>query len=143
MCFGAKNTQFGRFRAPTSGKVGSIKLVHLYGYVTCHKHNANNWSFWGCGYGVSGLVNVVITTSYNHILLPPTQFMTFAHSAGKWSKVPGYNSFSKEIVLSRFYPSFYVNYGYVFHLWYGEDLVNYTESDNDGKVCVDVYILYV
>lgn len=142
VCFGARNNQYGSFKAPVSGRVIAVKLVHLYGFVTCHKFNPNYWSFWGCGHGLVDLVNVVITTSSNNIFLPPSQFMKFAHSAGKWAKVPGYNSFSPEIVLSRFSTAFYVHAGHSLRLWYGEDLVNYTEGDNDGRVCADVYLLY-
>lgn len=69
--------------------------------------------------------------------------MKYQHAAGKWAKVPGYNSFSKEIVLSRFSSVFQVFNTQQFHLWYGEDLEDYTEDNNDGKVCADVYILYV
>ena len=118
-----------------------MRLVHLYGYVSCHIHNANNWSFWGCGHGLKDLVNVVITRSSNYILLPPNQFI--GNRAGKWSKVPGYNSFSPEIVLSVFSHPNYMFARTQLRLWYGEDLVNYTEGDNGGRVCTDVYLLYV
>ena len=143
VCFEARGNKYGSFRAPSAGNVASIKLVHLYGYVTCYKGNADHWSFWGCGYNLVDLVNVVITSSANNIILPPTEFMTYEHAAGKWAKVPGYNSFSNEIVLSRFSSAFQVFTNQQFHLWYGEDLEDYTEDSNDGKVCADVYILYV
>ncbi|KAL9951321.1 hypothetical protein ACROYT_G043965 [Oculina patagonica] len=143
VCFGTRNTQYGRFNAPASGRLAAVKLVHLYGFVSCHTANANNWSFWGCGWGLRDLTNVVITTSYNYIVLPPSQFMQFAHSAGKWAKIPGYNAFSPTIVLSRFSSTYYVTQGRQFRVWYGEDLVNYTESDNGGRVCADVWMLYV
>ena len=32
--------------------------------------------------------------------------------------------------------------GQQFQLWYAHDLVNYTEDNNDGKTCADVYALY-
>ena len=32
--------------------------------------------------------------------------------------------------------------GQQFQLWYAHDLVNYTEYNNDGKTCADVYALY-
>ena len=80
VCFGARNHQFGRFSMPSSGRLAAIKLVHLYGYVSCSKHgDANHWSYWGCGYSFSltrDKVNVVVTTSSNHIILPPNQFLT-------------------------------------------------------------------
>ena len=143
MCFGARNNQPGRFIAPATGRLAAVKLVHLYGFVSCNVPNANHWSFWGCGYGASRMVNVVITTAFNSIILPPSQFMQFAHSAGKWSKIPGYDSFSPVLVLSRFSSTYHVYAGHQYRVWYGEDLVGFTESDNGGRVCADVYLLYV
>ena len=36
MCFGARDTQVGKFVIPVDGKMGGVRLVHLYGYVSCH-----------------------------------------------------------------------------------------------------------
>jgi len=36
-----------------------------------------------------------------------------------------------------------VSGGQSLRLWYGEDLVGYTEGDNAGWVCCDVYGLYI
>ena len=139
VCFGARNTQYGTFHIPLSGNVAAVKLVHLYGYVTCNKFNVNHWSFWGCGHGSIDRVNVVVTRSNNQMILPPNQFV----QTGKWSIVPGYNSFSPEIILSVFYSPVPLSAQTQLRLWYGEDLVNYTEVDNDGRACADVYVLYV
>ena len=141
VCFGARNTQYSTFNVPLGGKVAAVKLVHLYGYVTCHKYNANNWSFWGCGDLVKDLVNVVVTWSNNQIILPASQFI--GNRAGKWSKLPGYNSLSPEIILPVFSSPLSLSAQTQLRVWYGEDLVYHTESDNDGRVCTDVYVLYV
>ena len=37
--FGARDNTFGSFVVPSSGKLVSVKLVHVYGYVTCDKRN--------------------------------------------------------------------------------------------------------
>ena len=144
MCFGTRNSLYGKFYAPASGRLAAIKLVHLYGFVSCDTRRAYHWSFWGCGHhsGLIDHVDVTITTSTDYILFPPNQFMQYNGRAGKWSKIPGYNSFSPEIVLSRFsYQS--VHSGQQLRLWYGEDLANFTEHDNGGRVCANVYALYV
>ena len=141
VCFSARYNQYGAVNAPLGGKVAAVKLVHLYGYVTCHKYNADNWSFWGCGHGLKDLVDVVVTWSNNQIILPASQFI--GNRAGKWSKLPGYNSFSPEIILSVFSTPLSVSAQTQLRVWYGEDLVNSTEGDNDGRVCADVYVLYV
>ena len=137
MCFGARNNHFGRFYVPR-GKLAGIKLVHRYDYVSCYTRLASTWSYWGCA-TMKDQVNVVITSSSNRILLPPNQF--FVRST-KWSKIPGYDSLSPELVLSVFFPR-RVSAGQELPLWYGEDLVNQSEVDNGGRSCCDVYANYV
>ena len=137
VCFGARDHQFGRFYVPTRGSLGAIKLVHLYGYVSCDTGCNSCWSYWGCG---SGRVNVAITTSANHVLLPPSKFVTHY---SKWSNIPSYSSLSRELILSVFSHPHSVGLRQELRLWYGEDLVGYTEGDNGGRVCCDVYALYI
>lgn len=141
MCFSAKRNLFGTVTMPFAGRLAAMKLVHRYGYVTCSKSNPICWSHWGCGH-LKDYVNVVITTSLNRILLPPNQFLKFNYQAGKWSKVPGYGANSPELILSFFHPR-YVHRGHQLRVWYGEDLMNWYEGDNAGKVCFDVYASYV
>ena len=144
MCFKAKGNQPGKFYAPTCGKLAAVKLVHLYGYVTCHNKVVSYWSFWGCGDhpSVPNHVDAVITRSDDEVPLPPSQFNTFGK--GKWSEIPGYNSNSPSLVMSAFSPpTGDVRAGDELRVWYGEDLVNWTEHDNDGEVCCDVYTLII
>ena len=117
-------------------------LVHLYGYVTCDTRHVSYWSYWGCGSYVPGLgkINVVITTSDNHVLLPPREFIV--HDGAKWSKVPGHSSLSPKLMLSFFSPS-RVSKNQELRVWYGEDLMNAGEGDNGGTICVDVYAIFV
>jgi len=142
VCFGAKNNQFGRFfiHSVSGAKLAAVKLVHLYGYVTCDTRHISYWSYWGCGAYYSGdKIAVVITTATNHVLLPPSQFIV---SHFQWSKIPGYTSVSSELALSFFNP-YSVQSGQEFRLWYGEDLKNASEGDNGGSACIDIYALYV
>ena len=125
-----------------AGRLAAVKLVHLYGFVTCHRYTPAYWSFWGCGYD-KDYVNVVITTAYNGILLPSDRFIKYKSQAGKWSKVPGYNAYSPELVLSFFHSPYSVRSGQQLRVWYGEDLMNFTEGDNGGRVCCDVYGIFV
>ena len=146
MCFGARDDQFGKFLVSTGGKLASVKLVHLYGYVNCQTNMDNYWSYWGCSTyhgGVKDHVNVAITTSANQILLPSSKFMTDSYKSQLWSRIPGYNSFSPELVMSAFSNPPSVTKGQELRLWYGEDLVNSTENDNAGKACCDVYARFI
>ena len=100
---------------------------------------------WGCNqhYSAKDHVDVTITTSKNQLILPPSQFMKYNHQGGLLSKIPGYSSESPEIVLSFFSQPYPVLSGQQLRLWYGEDLKDYAESDNGGRVCCDVYALFV
>ena len=122
--------------------MAAVKLIYLSGYVTCSVQ-ISHWSFWGCGDHPSekNHVSLPITTSTNALLMPPSQFFAHAGGAGRWSQLPGYNSFSPEIILPRFSP-YSVSSGQELRLWFGDDLVNFTESDNAGLVCCNVYVLY-
>ena len=139
VCFGARDNRFGKFLVPSSGKLASVKLVHVYGYVTCDTRKTYHWSYWGCNQhsSVKNQVDAVITTSGGSVLLPSSQFIT--DKTHKWSLIPGYNSLSPELVLSAFSNPPSVTRGQELRLWYGEDLANSSESDNGGTSCCDVY----
>lgn len=142
VCFGAKDNQFGSFYAG-AGNLTAIKMVRLYGYVSCDVRHTHHWSYWGCGITRSDLrdhVNIVITTTSNTMILPPNQFITGEET--KWSKVPGYNSLSPELVLSVLKDPHLLSSGQKLLLKYGEDMVGLSEEDNGGNVCCDVYALY-
>ena len=143
VCFGARDTQMGKFKVPVDGKMGGVRLVHLYGYVSCHTPGNLPWSPWGCGYGVNQEINAVITNDKNQLLLPPAEFLSAHHPQGKWHKIPGYNSLMPVIELKVFKDPINVSAGQQLRLWYGEDLTNWTEHDNGGRTCADVFILYV
>ena len=87
----------------------------------CQTGFISYWSFWGCGNNpaVRNHVSLAITTSSNVLLMPPNPFFTYADVAGRWSELPGYNSFSPEIILSRF-SAYSVSEGQELRLWYGE-----------------------
>ena len=85
MCFGTRDNQFGKFRIPPGdGSVGAIKLVHLYGYVSCDNQNSIHWSHWGCAHheDIKKKVSVAITTSGDHVLLPASQLDSHSPLSG-------------------------------------------------------------
>ena len=143
VCFGARNNKYGTFNVPYGGDIAAIKLVHLSGYVTCDSRNFSYWSYWGCGKraAVEDHIGVTITNLRNTIITPEPPFLK-NKPPGKFSDLPPYKSFSPEIILPRLSP-YQATSGQKLRLWYGEDLVAFTESDNDGFVCCDVYALYV
>ena len=61
---------------------------------------------------------------------------------GGWYDLPGYGRYSSELVFSD--PGFsYLPRGRRMRIWYGEDLFNFTEGDNHGFTCMDVYVYVV
>ena len=142
VCFGAKDGQFGRFYIKSDHEnLAAVRLVPIYGYVSCDTRHVSYWSYWGCGLyrGGLGKINVVITNSENQVILPPSEFIV--NDGAKWSRIPGYDSLSTELVLSFFSPS-QVDYHQELRVWYGEDLMNAGEEDNGGTACVDVYAIF-
>ena len=136
VCFGTHNSAFSSFNASTGGNLMKIKLVHLYGYVTCKAGHDNLWSPWGCGYyldqnGITDYTGVSLTTASNTILFPPSQIVR----NDNWSLIPGYSSRSPELVMSIYDTPVTVSAGQEWRLWYTEDLTNTHEDDDAGRVC--------
>ena len=130
VCFGAKKNQFGRFNvSDVSGSVDAVKLVHVSGSVRC---GYGRWSKWGCA--GSPHLSTLITTSKNVILLPESKTPRY--------KISGYDRDSKEIVFEDLSNPLLLSSGQELRLWYAEDWLDQSESDNGGKTCADVYAKY-
>ena len=140
VCFGTKDDAYGEFQTLKGGKLRKVKLVHLYGYVSCAKDSPIYWSHWGCGLYKSGgstdFIIVALTDESNKILFPPSQLGKGKHG---WVLVPGYNSYSPELVMSIYDAPVSVTVGQKLRLWYLEDLKKSHEFDNHGKACADIY----
>ena len=119
-----------------------MKLVHLYGYVSClASASVTYWSPFSCSDypGLGAYTGVTITTAGNTVLLPPKQLSL---SSG-WSFIPGYDGQSTELVLTKFSDQpVAVTSGQELRLWYSEDLMNGPEGDNGGRSCCDVFAIF-
>ena len=133
VCFGARDSQFGAFAYSQNILVSSFMLVHLSGTVTCNKRH---YSYWGC-YPNHASINVVLTDHQNKLLAPA------ATNHGGWYNLSGYTSSSSALVFCAAKKPHCIHANTQLRLWYGEDLRGYTESDNGGKTCADVYGLLV
>ncbi|XP_028518457.1 uncharacterized protein LOC110247232 [Exaiptasia diaphana] len=101
-------------------------------------------SKWGC-YQHAGFkgyrLNVIVTDSNNNIIFPKPQYIK--HTAGLWYWLPGVDErHSNELVFTDFATPFYLVQGGILKIWYGEDLKNWNEGNNQGQVCVDIYALF-
>ena len=132
VCFGAKNNTFGRFQVEFSGSINALKLVHLNGKVSCGK----SWAKSSCTPGAEKL-RVFITDGSNTIILP--NYWTIDN----WYKIPGYNSSSSEIISTDFPNPLYLSCGQDLRLWFGRDLFDQIEDNNNGTVCTNVFVRYL
>ena len=134
VCFGAKGNQYGRFTYHRNIFVSSFMFVHRAGKVSCSKGSKNNFSYWGCNANHPELFTI-LTDQNNKILAPEA---TAVNKQGNY-KLTGYTSSSSALVFCTPKKPHCVFANSELRLWYGQDLRGYTESNNGGKTCADVY----
>ena len=134
VCFGAKGNQYGRFTYHRNIFVSSFMLVHRSGKVSCRKRGKNTYSYWGCTPNDARLL-AILTDQNNKILAPEASKV---NKGGRYN-LSGYTSSSSVLVFCAPKKPHCVFANTELRLWYGEDLRGYTESDNGGKTCADVY----
>ena len=117
--------------------IGAIKLVHRSGYVSCAENGGSNW---GCRARGTSLA-MIITDAKNRIIYPSPRLATV--TSGGWYTLPGYTSSSPELILTDFGNPKYLITNEKLRIWYGEDLKGYTESDNHGSTCMDIYAYFI
>ena len=129
VCYGAKGDSYGSFTYGKNIFVSAFKLVFLRGYVSCGRNRKSNW----CCDPNKPNICTLITDGHNNVLVP---------ESGKISsyRIPGYTSSSPDLVICRDTPLCVFSTTEI-RLWYIEDLLNKSESDNSGKTCADVYAL--
>ncbi|XP_068711602.1 uncharacterized protein [Montipora foliosa] len=132
VCFGAKGDQFGRFTINRNVFVSQFMIVHRSGKVTCRRDYSG--SYWGCAPN-SPTLFTILTDSNNKTLAPEASKVGGVGTYG----LGGYDSSSSVLVFCESKKPHCVHANNELRLWYGEDLTGFTESDNAGKTCADVY----
>ncbi|XP_031563665.1 uncharacterized protein LOC116299171 [Actinia tenebrosa] len=136
VCFGTKNSSYGHFHIKQNGTVTTIQLKHLSGLMTCNKESLQTKrSNWGCGENV---LYTILTDSQDRRILPQDEFIIYF----PWLQylLPGVNRNSTELTFKSFSTPMNVTAGQEYRIWFGQDLTNTTEKNNDGSSCVDVYM---
>lgn len=119
--------------------IGAIKLEYLEGSVRCATSSSYD-SKWGCYQQPDTLqnpLNVVITDLANHVIFPLQKYI---RNKGLWYYLPATDPlYSKELVFTNYLDPFYLQAYSRLRIWYGEDLRDWYNKDNHGRVCVNVY----
>ena len=134
VCFGAKGNQYGRFTYHRNIFVSSFMFVHRSGKVSCARSSKAHYSYWGCQPNAPRL-ETILTDHNNKILAPEASKV---NKYGKYN-LAGYTSSSSALVFCAPKKPHCVFANSELRLWHGEDLRAYTESDNGGRSCADVY----
>ena len=78
-------------------------------------------------------IGVVITDHANKLFAP------ISTDNGGWYSLVGYTTSSSVLVFCASKKPHCIFANTELRLWYGEDLRGFTEGDNGGKTCADVY----
>ena len=105
---------------------------------SCTTNTAFN-SKWGCHKAGKTTLNVVITDWKNNLIYPRSDYIK------AWGPVvysmPGVDDLhSRELVFTNFGVKFYLERYRDLRIWCSEDLKDSSDSDNQGRACVDVYV---
>ena len=84
---------------------------------------------------------MIITDAKNRIMYPSPRLVT-VDSGGRYS-LPGYTSSSPKLILTDFGNPKYLITNEKLKIWYGEDLKDYYQNDNDGFTCMDIYAYFI
>ena len=86
---------------------------------------------------------MTVITYSNKTVLPLAEFVkSNAENKLYTYQLDGADVNSATLVFKLLPTPLVVLVGQQFQLWYAHDLVNFTEDNNDGKTCADVYALY-
>nr|XP_058963040.1 neurogenic locus notch homolog protein 1-like [Pocillopora verrucosa] len=141
VCFGTKDDDHGTFHIQEAGQIYTFKLVHTSGSVTCDTSTTS--TKWGCSFPIYGNHNLMTVITYsNKTVLPLAEFLKGNDRTYYTYQLDGADFNSTTLAFKLLPTPLVVLVGQQFQLWYAHDLVNYTEYNNDGKTCADVYALY-
>ncbi|XP_022810092.1 protein jagged-1-like [Stylophora pistillata] len=139
VCFGTKHDDYGSFEIREAGKIFTFELVHTSGSVTCNRNFIR--TKWGCSSQFYGNHNLMTVITYsNKSVLPLAKFVK--SNEEYFYQLSGADVNSPTLVFNLLPTPLVVSVGQQFQVWYGQDLADFTENNNDGKTCTDVHALY-
>ena len=148
VCFGARKNSYGTFRIKESGFIYTFRLRHKSGSVRCNPNYPS--SYWGCtntkAYKQKNLLTVITHTNKTALLLAEYEKRKKGtYKTGRYYsyQLDGVNVNSTELTFNKLPSPLPVFIDQEFQIWYGQDLVDWSESNNSGQTCVDVYAWYI
>ena len=152
LCFGTRDDKYGSFTITQAGEILVLKLTHLFGTLVCF--NGRSPSFWGCQserYGDKTLMTYISHANERRVILPRRAGVEVGgpwRSVGKCKhemytyKISGENDTSPEIIFDTTSEPLRVSHNQQFWIWFGQDIADCSEENNEGESCVDVYGWY-
>ena len=142
VCFGAKDNSYGAFTHGKNAFIWAFMLKHHPGNesqsgVKCDNSRGGK-SLWGCRANQKEIYTF-LTDERNNIIGPrfsePSEFSKYSVKY----ELPGYNSDSPFLIFFMGKSAYGLHYLAELRLWYSEDLLDYTEYNNEGTSCADVF----
>ncbi|XP_078345316.1 uncharacterized protein LOC144630828 [Oculina patagonica] len=149
VCFGARGNQYGAFNITKSGRLRTMKLIHISGSIKCNPDDSA--SYWGCRYSKFYSNNgplTIITNANKESVLPPVEDLKAISGSGDCGNrkhcysLDGIHHTSPELVFHHLSNQLTVSRNQEFQIWYGQDWIDCSEDGNSGTTCVDVYAWY-
>ncbi|KAM7442798.1 hypothetical protein ABFA07_008268 [Porites harrisoni] len=143
VCVKARDNGYGFLQYYGESKLlGGLKLQYVSGEIRCVSNEAHN-SRWGCS-GRAQPLNIIITDETNHVIFPLPEIIKNSAGSGLWYSLPFVNEvYSDELVFANFGQPLYLPKDEKLRFWYGDDLKNHSEGDNQGQVCFHVFALFM
>ena len=144
VCFGSRDETFGAFSITKTGQVRTMKLVHKSGSMHCNEVYGD--SYWGCKYDVPSDIKLmtIITNVNKEALQPPTEDLHGHQNVMKhFYRLEGTGHKSPELVFRNLSSPLSLSRNQELQIWYGQDLADFSEVNNSGETCVDVYAWYI
>ena len=140
-CYSTRGSQYGHIVVQHAGYITELQLKHASGYVTCRRQNPNWKNNWACNCcNIQNHIGTFVTDANNNILFPGPSVTLISPKISYI--LPGFTGMSDSVNFVENSKRVWVDAGQELRIWYGEDLVGYTESDNGGTHCVEVYAKY-
>ena len=144
VCFGARDNQYGALLITKSGHLKTMKLAHKSGSLKCNQDDAA--SYWGCthvaGYGSNALMTIITNADGEAVLPPAGDLKASDVNINHFYSLDGTTHTSSELVFPDLANKVSVSRGQELQIWYEQDWIDYTEDNNSGTTCVDVYARY-